>query len=101
MTTILIVTTTIKDYTLQFAYSSSGDGESLGDDGSSPLLSQRSVAVEDNDYARSQVTFDTMDLDDNKEKGQQEDKEADMEVSHFTIKIVQRTGTARYHATII
>ena len=44
------------------SYSSSGDDESLCDDGSSPLLSQRSVVVEDNDNAGSQVIFDTVDL---------------------------------------
>ena len=44
------------------SYSSSDVDESLGDDGSSPLLSQRSVVVKDNDDAGSQVTFDTVDL---------------------------------------
>ena len=38
------------------------DDKSPSDVGSSPLLSQRSVVVEDIDNARSQVTFDTMDL---------------------------------------
>jgi hypothetical protein len=36
------------------------DDTSPSDDGSSPLLSQRSVVVEDNDDSGSQVTFKTM-----------------------------------------
>ena len=42
------------------SYSLSGDDGSLGDDGSSPLLSQRSVVVEDNDDSGSQVTFEDL-----------------------------------------
>ncbi len=53
------------------SYLSLDDDESPGDDGSSPLLLQRSVVVEDNDDAGSQVTFDTVDLYNNKEKGHQ------------------------------